>query len=182
MPPRSDDGSYNISESGNWNVAADFSRVKIMMPLTKCEFYEDIATFGYENFIDELVNFNVPNDVARIRALRRLINELIKICKNAKFAMKKQGTKSTLIEYENKLVLLKKLIPATYDNRVNERTRTNFVVLDEKNFNALFDKVLGLKSDINEPLNRNHLIFVDKEEFDPKAYKEKLKDRMINQG
>lgn len=182
MPKKDSDGSYNQSESGNWNVADDFSKVKIMTPLAKCELYEDIATFGYENFIDELINFNVPNEVARIKALERLVKELIRVCKNADFAMKKQGTKDKLKKHEKNLKLLMKLIPVVYAKRTNQANHTSHIIINEKNFEDLFGKILDIKSEINEPLNKNHLIFVDKEQFDPKAFKEQLKDRMINQG
>lgn len=182
MPKGDGEGGYLKSESGNWNVADDFSKVKIMMPLAKCEFYEDIATFGYENFIEELINYNVPNEVARIKALERLIKELIKICKNCKFAMKKAGTEKKLGLHEKNLNILKKLIPITYVKRTNQSNHTSQILINPKNFDFLLEKIITIKSDINEPLNRNHLIFVDKEIFDPKAFKEKLKERMINKG
>lgn len=182
MPKGDGEGGYIQSESGNWNVADDFSKVKIMMPLAKCEFYEDIATFGYENFIEDLINYNVPNEVARIKALERLIKELIKICKNCNFAMKKAGTESKLKLHEKNLTIIKKLIPITYVKRTNQANHTSQIIINEKNFEIILEKVITIKSDINEPLNKNHLIFVDKEVFDPKAFKEKLKERMINKG
>ena len=49
-------------------------------------------------------------------------------------------------------------------------------------FNKTLELVSEIKADINLPLNKNHLIFVDKEEFDPAMFKKKLKDRIINKG
>ena len=45
MAPKEE--GYNISETGNWNVASDYSRLKIMKPLYNCDIYENIAKFGY---------------------------------------------------------------------------------------------------------------------------------------
>ena len=40
-------GDHVISESGNWNVAAQFSKSKIMDPLDRCDIYENLARYGY---------------------------------------------------------------------------------------------------------------------------------------
>ena len=49
-------------------------------------------------------------------------------------------------------------------------------------FNKVLEIVFEIKSAINFPLNRNHLIFTDREEFDPHAYKKAMKERMTHKG
>lgn len=183
MPKRDQDDGI-ISETGNWNVADDYSRTKIMKPLLMCDLYEDIATFGYESIIDELINFQAPpNDVIRIKAIKRLIKELIRLIDNSKFALKKPGTKEKILKYRRYILSLEKILPRVIKINYNqiEHTKT-LMISNEILFNQILEKISDIKSKINEPLNQNHLIFTDKEEFDPRAFKEKLKYRMIHQG
>ena len=175
-------GEAIISETGNWNVASDFARVKIMTPLHKCEYYEDIATFGYESIIEELMGNQVSNDLVRYTGLKRLIKELIKLCKNSKFAMKRSGTKEKIIKYEEELKRIKEVLPLLFTLRHDARSKTNELLIIPEKFNKVLEIVLEIKSGINIPLNQNHLIFTDKEEFDPHAYKKAMKERMTQRG
>lgn len=174
---------FTISETGNWNVADRFTKVKIMLPMAKCEMYEDLAQFGYDDFIDEIINYyNVPMDVTRLKGLTHLIKELLKICKNVKFAMKKAGTKQELQKYEDQLKSIQKVIPSVYKIHFDQIRKTKNIVLIESKFDVILERVIEIKSKINEPLNKNDLIFVSKEEFDPKEFKKKMMERMANKG
>jgi hypothetical protein len=176
--PKKEDGETVISETGNWNVADTFSKTKIMRPLILCDFYEDVARFGYESLIEELMNFQAPpNDIIRIKAIQRLIQELIRLIDNAKFALKKPGTREKALEYRSFLKKIEKEIP----NLANINNK-QISISDLDLFNSFLEKISEIKSKINEPLNRNHLIFTDKEEFDPLAFKQRLKHRMVEQG
>ncbi len=175
-------GESIVSDSGNWNVASDFAKIKIMMPLSKCEYYEDISTFGYETIIEELMGYQIENDFVRYTGLKRLVKELLKVCKNSRFAMKKPGTKKALGEYEDKLKQIKKILPSLVEVKKNHIDKTNNIYIIPLKFDKVLEIVLELKSSINFPLNQNHLIFTDKPEFDPHAYKNEMKDRMKNRG
>ncbi len=183
MPKKDDSTGENIvSELGNWNVASDFARIKIMIPLAKCDYYEDIAKFGTESIIDELMGYEIPNDIVRYTGLKRLVNELLRVCKNAKFAMKKAKTKEDIVNYENKLKQIIKVLPNLITIRSNNINKTRQVLIDQDKFDKTFDIILEIKSSINFPLNQNHLIFTDKEEFDIHSYKKSMKERMISKG
>ena len=175
-------GEAIVSESGNWNVASDFARIKIMLPLAKCEHYEDITRFGYESIAEELMGYQVPNDYVRYTGLTRLINELLKICKNSMFAMKKGNTKKDLEDYEKELKRIKGILNLLVVVKRNNINKTKELVIIPDKFNDVFEIVLQIKSSINIPLNQNHLIFTDKEEFDPHAYKKSMKERMTSRG
>ena len=181
MPKKDAVDDYMISESGNWNVAARFSEIKIMIPLAKCDVYEDVAKFGYVDLFEELMNYGIPPETLKLSALNRLINELIKIAKNCRFAMKKQGTKTQLEELEKRLYIIKKVFPLIYKTTFNQISKTSQTKLNSF-FPEILERVLEIKAEINDPLNKNHLIFTDKEEFDPKAFKDRIKNRMIDQG
>lgn len=174
-------GEMIISDSGNWNVASDFARIKIMVPLAKCDYYEDIAKFGSESIIEELLGYQIQEDLVKYTGLKRLINELLKICKNSAFAMKKGKTNEKLKEHENNLKRIKNVLPVLVHIKKNDIIKTSELILNKK-FDETLDLVLEIKSLINIPLNQNHLIFTDKEEFDPHAYKRSTKERMVHRG
>ena len=171
---------YNVSESGNWNTAADYSRLKIMKPLDYCDHYENIARFGYDTLIEQLENFGIPLDTLKLIGFERLVNELIKLCGNSKFAMKSGGTLDELEKLEKKLKELRKLMPML-SKTIKTQKRKDTVLIPEKYYKAL-DFVTEIKAKINEPLNKNHLIFTNKEEFDPKAYKKQIIDDAVSRG
>jgi len=175
-------GDWVISETGNWNVASDFARVKIMIPLSKCEYYEDIAKFGYDAISEELMGQHIQNDYVRFVGLRRLINELLRVCKNTMFAMKVGKTKETLDGYEKRLVKVRNILPLIIKVKRDNISKTKDIILIPDEFEKTLEIVLNLKSLINIPLNKNHLIFTDKEEFDPHAFKESIKERMTSKG
>lgn len=172
-----------ISESGNWNVADQYTKSKIMRPLNLCDYYEDIAMFGYESIVDELINYSSPpNDLIQYKALLRLLHELIRLIDNCKFALKKAKTKQEILGYKDKLLDLQKMAPTLIESRVNRSGIRICKIKQLSKFEKLLSLVCQIKSKINEPLNKNHLIFTDREEFDPKRFKTDLKERMINQG
>ena len=170
---------YNISDSGNWNVASDYSRLKIMKPLDFCDHYENIARFGYDTMVEEVANYGVPLDSLKLIGFERLVNELIKLCGNCKFAMKTGGTRDKINEFEEKLKKIRTLLPRLY-NQIKKKNRTTIKL--NQNYYLMLDYVAEIKSNINEPLNKNHLIFTDKKEFDPKAYKEQIIKDAVSRG
>lgn len=168
-----------MSETGNWNVADDFAKVKIMIPLAKCEYYEDIAKFGFEAIEDEIINYQVPIDVVKFKGLTRLVEELLKICKNAKFALKKKGTKEQIVKYESALEKIKKILPGILQSEYNSVRKIDSFNLDDEKFNKVLKVTLEIKSSINNPLNRNHLIFVDKEEETEEEFKQRIEEELM---
>lgn len=172
-----------VSETGNWNVADVFAKKKIMLPMEKSDAYEDIATYGFDSFLAELMQTNIQVDELKVRGLIRLVNELIKLTKNTMFAMRKGNTKKDLKKLQEQLYEIKRdILPNTYKTMIDQGNNTTSLVLQKKLFEMTLEKVSDIKSRINEPLNRNHLIFTDKEEFDPEAFKTKIRERIVNKG
>ncbi len=182
MGKRDSDEGFMISETGNWNVAAEFSKEKIMKPMVRCEVYEDIAAFGYEDIFEELMSYGMPQEQLRLSGLKRLIHELRKICKNCRFAMKKSGTKEKLEDFEKKLNIIKRISPLLYKKSYNQITKISTIRIEEVLFSEILERLSEIKADLNDPLNKNHLIFTDKEEFDPIAYKKQVIKNATTRG
>lgn len=171
---------YNISDSGNWNVASDYSRLKIMKPLDYCDHYENIARFGYDTLIEQLEHFGIPLDTLKLIGFERLINELLKLCGNVGFAMKAAGTADTLKKIKEDIEKVRQIIPVLSKTITKMKKKT--VILENEKYYKTLDLVINLKTKLNEPLNKNHLIFTNKEEFDPKKYKEGILEGAKTRG
>ena len=111
------------------------------------------------NFVDELLNIGVPTDELRVRALRRLINELIRLAKNAKFAMKMKTTQKDLEDFKLKLYVIKnRFYPKTFEKIVDQSVGVVSFKIKPEIFDYVLEEVSKIKSEINVPLNKNHLI------------------------
>ena len=122
-----------------------------------------------------------PKDYLMIKGFERLLQCLIMLIDNSLFAIKYEKHKEELEEYRKVLRSILDIIPALYTN-VSSRKNGNHIRLSRQRYVKVLDRVLDIKRKINEPLNKSHLIFTDKEEFDPVAFKERIKDRIVNQG
>lgn len=178
MPQRDD--SF-MSETGNWNVASDYAKLKIMKPLWLADEYELISIFGTSDFIDEL-ELNISPDALKIKGFQRLVTCLIMLIDNSIFAVKKDRGRPELEELKKELKKIDKIIPQLYFNRTNQIKKTKEVILKRDIYDVILNRVREIKAEINQPLNQNHLIFVDRKEFDPVDFKNMIKDRMINRG
>lgn len=170
-----------ISETGNWNVASEYAHLKIMKPLWLADEYELIATFGTIDFIDEF-NKDIPLDSLKIKGFQRLVQSLIMLINNTYFAIKEDRGRDKMEEYRKELEKIYKVIPKLYSYKQNQIKKTKEIIINIDPYEKILERVIELKALINKPLNQNHLIFTERKEFDPRAFKEYVKDRMINHG
>ena len=171
---------YNVSELGNWNVASDYSRIKIMKPLDHADHYENIARFGSDTFFEQLENYGIPLDTLKLIGFERLVNQLITLCDNSMFAMKVAKTKEDMQKLQNQLKEVRKHLGLL--SKIITKQGKQELILQKVKYHKALDFVSDIKAKINEPLNKNHLIFTDKEEFDPKKYKEQIIKGAIEKG
>lgn len=180
---KSSDDVY-VSDTGNWNDAKGYSRKKIHDLLILCDHYERIAFFGSDSIVEELINYGVSSDLMQYRGFIRLVRELILLIDNTRFSMKKQKTEEQMQQYRKVLKTIldhspKRYFEQTTDHKNNKKS---VIIKDRKGYYEMLEKVSEIKSLMNIPLNRNHLIFVDREEFDPKAWKDRIKQRITEKG
>lgn len=170
-----------ISDTGNWNIARPFAEKKFHEPLSDCDDLEIIAYFGCSSILEELTDSPPHIDHQKAVAIERLIERLIQITYNAKFAMKKKGTAEKLQEIKKELLQIRKYLPILFIKVQNMNKQTKRIK-DIKVYERVLRRISELKSNLNVPLNDNHLIFIDREEFDPRGFKDKLKSRIRDKG
>ena len=171
----------HVSETGNWNVASDYSKSKIMKHLYYADEYETIATFGAVDFFEEL-QINFDPDSLRIRAFRRLIKTLIMLIDNSKFAIKKSGDKKKLEDYRKELDRFYKIVPKLCKVKKNNIKKTSELKIIPEIYNPILERTVEIKSLINDPLNASDLLFLNKDEFDPRKFKKELLEKITTQG
>lgn len=177
--PKKEEG-YLVSETGNWNVANDYSKLKIMRPLYHADVYQEIAEFGTVDFEGELNIDPKIADYLKIKGFRRLLYYLILVIDNSMFALK--IGKENMVSYKEELIRFRSVINLLYENKFNPQTKGNEVSIIYEKYNKALERVKELKSLINEPLNKNDLIFTNKEEFDPKEYKRQIFESATTKG
>ncbi len=177
MPKKED--TYGTSETGNWNVASDFSRLKIMKQLYLADEYANLSIFGSIDLLDEN---SMPIDIDRnkINGFKRLVQCLIMIIDNTIFAIKK--LKTEMENYKKELVRISKIIRVLYKIRTNHIQKTSKLIIRKEIYDFVLNRVLEIKSLINEPLNQADLIFTSHDDFDSKSAKEMIKDGLFNIG
>lgn len=180
MPMHKED--YEISETGNWNVADDYSHLKIMKPLALADEYETIAYFGTSSLIEEYQLQITNKDQLKINAFERLVNTLILLINNSLFAIKKVDDKTTLEEHKKTLEKIQNLIPSLYKIKKDYVKKSQTTTIELEKYNKVLRIVSEVKSNINIPLNNSHLIFTNKEEYDPKKAKERYMADAMSHG
>lgn len=185
MAKRSSFNTYEVSDTGNWNVAQPYVQLKIMRLLYFVDIYEEIATFGTSDILEEL---ELSPDVIilnRIRGLKRMAKFLQMLIDNTLFAIKDKDKNKGKTELKKLYIDLKeavKLMPVVEKTIYNQNTKTSMIEINEKLFNLLLDELVRIKEAINEPLNNADLIFSNTEEFDPDKYKEDFIEEITTTG
>jgi UDP-2,3-diacylglucosamine pyrophosphatase LpxH len=141
--------------------------------------YEELAEFGSLNLYDEMVNKANVEEI-RIRAFRRLINHLIRVCNNSYFALK-EAQKKKLSEIVEELKGIRDNI-GTYFIIVNDAINNIKRIKLNNDFSLKLERVSELKKEINIYLNEGDLIFIHKDNFDVKDYKKKIFQDAIERG
>lgn len=169
------------AESGNWNTAEDYSKIKIMSLLAIADEYEELSEFGSLNLMDEIQNKQFTEEL-KIRAFRRLINHLIRVCRNSWFALDKHKTAQQNIEkYTNELKGIREEISSFFIMVNNEIQKTRQLRILPIYYQKL-ERVSEIKKEINKELNEGDLIFIHKDTFSPEDYKKKIFEDAISRG
>lgn len=172
-------GGVQIGETDTWNVAADYSRLKIMKHLYFLDEYEIIATFGGSDIVEDFTIDERSKIFARIKSLERFAKTLEMLINNSIFAINvkdKDGMKQLLEQTRD----IMKLIPMCSTRIINQRDKTSYLSIKEDVFTLLLNSLITIKSEVNDPLNRANLIFREREDISPEQLKKDLMDQMAD--
>lgn len=163
------------SKSDSWNVADGFTKLKILKPLVEMDKLVKIAIYGAETIDDtfNLLQYPEMKTMLRIEALNRLIDVLRETIENSRFACKKEE-KAILDELEQRVFLVRDVLPAISGEQIDMRTNSRVVVVNEEHFGTCLEELREIKKTIPEPLNKSSLIFPSSDEIDLSKIKEQI--------
>ncbi|KKM18910.1 hypothetical protein LCGC14_1660920, partial [marine sediment metagenome] len=124
----------------------------------------------------------IPIAQLRLTGLRRLIDCLITLIGNSRFAIKSKELRIELDKEKENLEKLITLFPMLYETTTKVRAKSKTIMINERVFSKFMKEVERIKIWINEPLNQYHLIFVNKEEVDISEAKKSFMEQAINRG
>lgn len=157
-----------FDDSGNWNNAKRFSDTKIQGILESLDKYETIARFGFSTPEEKIQNLKLPKeeiDFIRLQGLKYYVSGIIQLLENSDFAVTKEREKFEKY-YEAIIIIRDKII-----HKLGRETGNKTASIRTKDYFAVLSYVQRIKSKINNPLNKNGLIFINRKEFDLKQAK-----------
>jgi len=163
------------SKSDSWNVADGFTKLKILKPLVEMDKLVKIAVYGAESIEEtfNLIQYPELKVMIRIEALNRLIDVLRETIENSRFACKKDE-KAILDALEQRVFLVRDVLPAISSDQIDMRTNSRNVIINEDHFLICLEELRDIKKTIPEPLNKSSLIFPASDEIDLSKIKEQI--------
>ena len=167
----------DFTETANWNSAQQYSEVLITQHFINADRLKEIARFGTLDLEGSILG-NIPPHIlikARYNALERYYFEIESVIENSFFALRtkdKPDVEKIRKSMEKIKPLIKKVI-------VREGGKES---IREELFEKIFEALRALMEELKSPINKSDLIFGHKEEFDPLAHKQAIKENLINVG
>jgi hypothetical protein len=171
---------YEQSETGNWNTAQNWSNEMIFKPLFEASQYLIVAKFGCSNIEEDFMFDEQTKIQSRIKAISWAKEKLNNGISQSIFAVRNDSDKKILARYLVELEDLDKVIDLIL---VKQKDRDKIrITINEDYFKIAYNCLKRIFKDTNEPLNRADLIFNYREQFDPKKFKQKITDDIIESG
>ena len=148
------------SDDGNWNGAKRYSDVKILGLLETIDKYEIIARIGFSNPDEVSKNSNIDKlklGYLKFQGFKFLVDTLLQLIRNTKFALGNYA--GDIDSYFKKLTIIQNVIIS----EIEENVSSNKLDLPE-DYNDILFIVEDIKCKINTPLNKNNLIFLNRQE------------------
>lgn len=147
-----------------WNIADGFTKIKILKLLIEVDLYENIATYGKQNYDDEVPIYQIPE--RRVEGMDRLIFILRQLIGNCRFSIDKGEDEKLVSSFLKRLDNVEQVIDGIANVYTNDITKTDEVVINEEHFKKCFNICRSIKDELNFPINRAGLIFRHSDEMD----------------
>jgi len=176
--PKEETVKEDLTE-GNWNVAGDYVKQKILKYLVQVDFFYELAIFGCNDIYGDVFlkdeNFR---KTARLLAVKRLIHTIITLLRNSKFSIHPKDQPS-FQKYDERLLKIEKNL---FQLRHDIKQRGKLVIqINEDLFDKIINEIMAtIMDDVNFKLNKAGFIFTQKEEYNVKEQMKKFQERIEN--
>jgi hypothetical protein len=168
---------YESSETGNWNVAENWSNSLIFKPFFECSEYLTLAQFGCSDISEDFMFDEKTKIKTRIESLKWAKHKLEMGIRQCMFAVRNANDKTKMNNYLKEVIDLKEPIKNIEEIIMDRDLKKS--IINEEYFDLVFNVLLRIFTEITEPMNRSDLIFNFKETFDPSEYKRNIKNRFV---
>jgi len=154
-----------------WNVASGYTLYKILTPLIEMDKLVKISIYGTETIEASQVTPPEVKIGARIEAIKRLVDSILMVIENSKFALKKDN-KINLEQLELRTRAVSQVTDAICTKTYDARNNYEELTINEIHFKTCLDELRKIKQELSTPLIT--LIFPSSEEIDLAHIKEQL--------
>jgi hypothetical protein len=175
---------YETSETGNWNIAENWSNEMIFKPFYECSQYLTIAKRGTSSIEEDFIFDEQTKVRSRINSLEWARDKLEQGIRQSLFAIRNSNDRKKVQDFLKEIVDLdngSNCPMSLVFNKVTDRDKTK-IEINEEMFKIVFNCLKRIFTEVTEPMNRSDLIFNFKEQFDPKKAKKRIKEDFINTG
>jgi hypothetical protein len=166
---------FEQSETGNWNVADKWSELMIFKPLNETSEYLKIAYFGCSDLLEDFMFDEQTKINTKIKGLKWAKYCLEQAMRNSLFAIKTPKDKKKIEDYLKDIGKIDKIIEGISDKKTfGDKVK---IEINNEAFEFVYGCLIKIFTEVTEPMNKNDLIFIHREEFDPHKFKENIKER-----
>ncbi len=171
-----------FAETGIWNVAGEFSCDILMYHIYWIDRYDILAEFGSCDYNQDIDLSEDDKKASRVKGLQWFYKHITMLISNSKFAVKKEKHKTELEVFQEELAKIKQYMPGSFSTKVNQKDNTIRVIIHDKLFSMIYDKIVKIKEELYTILHKNNIIFKYVADMDPKTLKEKWKHKLETEG
>lgn len=175
---------YDISETGNWNNAKFYAGL-LAHHIANILDYREICYFGSNDLMMEMMSDEQSQTRAKIKALYRWIKTEQFLIKDSMFAIKSgKIDRDKLNEYSKVLVQVEKMYPLIKSEQIVDgyNGRMRIIKINESEYRKIINILDALHELILDPLNKNDLIFLGSDDYNPFEAKQKLMKELSEKG
>lgn len=177
---KKEDYYESLNESAVYNTAEKYIDLLAGL-IIACDNYDELATFGTIDFIEEFFLDDSMRAKSKIKGLLRMTNSLYRIITHTIFLIKDAKKTEMFERYKKILLKLFEVIPNVEIIKLTFNKQRNSVI-DSKKFSELHQMLRNMRENIFQELNIAELIFWKKLDVSPTALKEILKTRLAEHG
>lgn len=176
--------SFETSETGNWNVAENWSNLMIFKPFQEASLYLTMAKNGCSNIEEDFMFDDETKTKTRIQSIKWARDKIEEGIRQSLFAVKSGDVDNVKNKLHEVLSLDMPLANGKSPIDMIEIKMINrdkvIKAINEDAFKIVYGILKRVYMEVLIPLNRSDLIFMYREQFDPAEFKDKIKERFID--
>ncbi len=175
--------NYEGSDTGNWNIAENWSNEMIFKPFYEASQYLTIAKNGTSDIEEDFLFDEQTKIRSRINAIGWARDKIEQGIRQSLFAIRNPSDITKVKGFLKEIIDLE--VPDKQTNKSPINLIENVLIdrnkqkieINEEAFIIVYNCLKRIFTEVIEPMNKSDLIFNFREQFDPEDFKNKIKER-----